>query len=58
MQMTPSKFAKIVFPGYLHSGKVDRDDGRIVQNNATRARTIRVGKKRMRRVLDKLEELS
>ena len=56
--MTPSKFAKIVFPGYLHSGKVDRDDGRIVQNNATRARTIRVGKKRMRRVLDKLEELS
>lgn len=54
MKITPSKLATIAKPGYLHSGKVDRDDCFDTGTNATKKRVCRAVKKKQNRLLDKM----
>jgi hypothetical protein len=57
MKASHSKLATIAKPGYLHSGKVDRDDG-LTHSHAseTRRRIIKKTKAKQRRILDKIFE--
>lgn len=54
MQISHSKLATVVKPGYLHSGKVDRDDCFDTGSNATKKRVCRAVKKKQNRLLDKM----
>lgn len=54
MQISHSKLATAVKPGYVHSGKIDRDDHFETGTNATKKRVCRSVKKQQNRLLDKL----
>lgn len=56
MKISHSKLATLAKPGYLHSGKVDRDDCFNVGSNATKKRVCRAVKKKQNRLIDKMAE--
>jgi hypothetical protein len=45
---------KVYKSGYIHTGKIDRDNGNRARKNASARRTMRTMKKRFNRELDRM----